>query len=81
MNKKYIQYNLQEAQEEIENILRNLTQAPDYPHQEFYRSMQHLIHHINIAWNSRSTSVEETENASESDLKRWGQFPSDIRLI
>jgi hypothetical protein len=81
MNKKYIQYNLEEAQEEIEVMLRSLKQKPDYTHEEFFRSMQHLIHHINIAWNARSTSTNEIENATPADLERWGQFPADIKLI
>ena len=81
MNTKYVRYNLQEAQEEIENILRQLQRGNEYPHAEFYSSMQHLIHHINIAWNTRHISELRTENASEADLVEWGKFPEDIRLI
>lgn len=81
MNLKYIRYNLEEAQEEIENILHNLKAGENYTHAEFYSSMQHLIHHMNIAWNSRSVPQQQTDSASEDDLKKWGQFPTDITLI
>lgn len=81
MNIKYIRYNLEEAQEEISNIMAQLKRGDLYSHAEFYSSMQHLIHHVNIAWNARETRSEETENASEQDLERWGKFPTDIRLI
>lgn len=82
MNLKYIGYNLQEAQEEIENILRNLQQKGEaYEHSSFYLSMQHLIHHFNIAWNARETRWEEAENASDENLKKWGEYPTDITLI
>lgn len=81
MNLKYIRYNLEEAQEEIENIMTQLKRGEPYDQSQFYSSMQHLIHHINIAWNSRHASPVETENATDDDLKRWGKFPTDITLI
>lgn len=81
MNLKYIHYNLEEAQEEIENILQQLKRGENYNHAEFYSSMQHLIHHINIAWNSRGTTAEQTSDASEEDLLKWSRYPTDIKLI
>lgn len=52
MNKQYIIYNLQDAQEEIEIILSKIRDE-NYTHEQLYRSFQHLIHHVNIAWNAR----------------------------
>ena len=81
MNLQYIRYNLEEAKEEIENIMGQLERRDDYSHAEFYSSMQHLIHHINIAWNARAVSADRTANATEDDLKNWGQFPQDLTLV
>lgn len=81
MNKKYIQYNLEEIQEELENIIRKLKSSKDYAPEEFYQSMQHLFHHANTAWNTRNLAPQETENASEADQERWGKYPTDMILI
>lgn len=78
MNVKYIAYNLQEAQEEIEIMLKKIQSGKEYAHEDFYKSMQHLIHHVNIAWNARNATEEEVE---ESDLDKWSHFPKDFKLI
>ena len=81
MNVKYIRYNMEEALDEIENIMNQLKRGDGYSHAEFSSSIQHLYHHINIAWNSRETTWEETEQASEEQLRKWGEYPDDIKLI
>ena len=78
MNLEYIQYNMQEIQEEIELILKGIKRGENYAHDEYYKSMQHLIHHVNIAWNTRNATTEEIES---HDLSYWSQFPTDINLI
>lgn len=77
MNKLFIGYNLQEAQEEIEIILKAMKTNPNYSHEEFYRSMQHLIHHVNIAYNGRNAPEQPTE----AQVEAYSQFPTDIKLI
>lgn len=79
LNKKNIIYNLQEAEEEIQLIMQKI-KNPHYTHEDLYRSMQHLIHHVNIAWNSRSSNKEIIE-LEEEEMKKWSQFPTDIKLI
>lgn len=81
MNNKYIYYNLEEIQEEIEIIMKGLKNNPQYSHDEFYKSMQHLFHHANIAWNARHTTSEEVEQSGDAEILKWSQFPTDIRLI
>lgn len=78
MNTKYIAYNLQEAQEEIELMLARIKTGKEYAHEDFYQSMQHLIHHVNIAWNARNVSEDEAEDL---ELSEWSHFPDDIKLI
>lgn len=80
MNKPYIIYNLQDAQEEIEIILQKI-RDPNYSHEQLYRSFQHLIHHVNIAWNAREESEEKTLEPSDKDIVAWSQYPKDLTLI
>lgn len=80
MNKPYVIYNLQEAQEEIEIILSKI-RDPNYSHEALYRSFQHLVHHVNIAWNSREKNESETLEPSDSDISEWSQYPKDLKLI
>ncbi len=81
MNLKYIRYNLSEVQEEIENILTRIKLGEGYSHSEFYSSMQHIFHHVNIAWNTRDIDEQITDQADECDLQKWSKTPSDITLI
>lgn len=81
MNNKYIQYNLEEAEEEIQIMLKQLRAKKEYSSEEFYSSMQHLYHHLNIAWNSRLTSWDEVEKSTSTDIENWGKFPTDITLL
>ncbi len=78
MNTSFIRYNLQEIQEELEVISSGLSRGEAYRHEDFYRSMQHVIHHVNIAWNARNASPAEVE---EGSLQKWSGFPKDIQLI
>jgi hypothetical protein len=43
--------------------------------------MQHLIHHVNIAWNARTVSDEMIENVSDEKMDEWSKFPQDIKLV
>jgi hypothetical protein len=78
LNRKFIQYNLEEIQEEVENTLKGIKRGDDYTQQDFYRAIQHIVHHVNIAWNARNATQVEVD---EGDLTRWSQYPTDLRLI
>ncbi len=80
MNKPYIIYNLQDAHEEIEIILSKI-KDPNDSHEQLYRSFQHLIHHVNIAWNARSEGETDTLEPTDENLAKWTQYPKDITLI
>lgn len=78
LNKKLIQYNLEEAQEEIEGMLEKVKSPGEYSETAYLHSMQHLIHHINIAWNARSVAPDDFEKTGRS---QWSHFPTDLKLI
>lgn len=81
MNKKFVRYNLEEVQEEVGLILRGLKADPDYTEERFYRAMQHIVHHVNIAWNARDIAEGAHEDATEEQLEQWGRYPTDFKLI
>jgi len=80
LNRKYIYYNLQEAQEEIDILLKNILKE-NYDHEQFYKSFQHLVHHVNIAWNARGISSEATSDPSDEEMLEWSKFPTDLKII
>jgi hypothetical protein len=80
LNNKFIYYNLEEAEEEIQ-IMKKALKTGLYTHEQYYRSMQHLIHHVNIAWNARTVTDELIENISDEKMDEWSKFPQDIKLV
>lgn len=80
MNKEWVLFHLREALEEIEETIKEIESEPDYDDPEFSVSMAHLYHHVNTAWNSRLCSDRESEESSESNFKKWRQFPTDIDM-
>jgi hypothetical protein len=84
LNATYIRYNLEEAHDEISHLLarfRHGTNGTRLTYEEFYDSMQSLIHHVNVAWNARVASPEETQDPPPPTFEKWGRFPTDITLM
>jgi len=81
MNTGFLLFNLREAQEEIEETIRELETNSDFGEPEFSVAMMHLYHHVNTAWNARNSTPEESKNGSDEDFNRWGNYPSDLELI
>lgn len=79
MNNKFIRYNFEEIQEEIEILMKKL--QGDISHAEFYSGVQHIYHHLNIAWNARATEPGIIPDLDDPRMEEWSQFPQDIKLI
>jgi hypothetical protein len=80
MNKGYIKYNLEEGQNQLEQIINELNSNSEYDFEDYIEDMTHLYHHINTAWNARSSTQEQSEKCSESDFMKWRVFPNDIEM-
>jgi len=80
MNKDYILLNLREVLEEVELLIRKLQNEPGCGEPEFRVSMMHAYHHMNIAWNARNSTKEQTFERTAEEFERWGQFPEDIHF-
>jgi len=79
MNTKFIIYNFQEIQEEVEILLHKA--GSGLSHEQFYKSVQHLYHHLNIAWNARSTEPGVVFDLDDPRMDLWKEFPKDLTLI
>lgn len=71
-------YNLEEAHEEIGLILRDYKRDSSYSEERFYRAMQHVMHHVNIAWNARDASATASEDPTDDQMRMWSEYPRDL---
>ena len=78
MNTDFLLFNLREAQEEIENTIRDLETDSDYGESEFSVAMMHLYHHVNTAWNARKSTPEQSKSCTDEDFNRWSRYPTDL---
>ena len=76
-NKYLISQNLEEAKEQIEEILNDLASNPEYSEQEFKVCLEHAYHHLNFAWNIRNVDESRAEACSENDFKEWSKYPKN----
>lgn len=81
LNKKLVAFHLSEAQEELQQMLSEISQDPEYGYGEFFVGMQHAYYHLNTAWNARDVSAAEAEPGSDELFNRWGSFPEDLPLM
>jgi hypothetical protein len=76
MNWKVVLSNVQEAREELEKLESQITSTNKPAEMEFELSIRHAYHHLNTAWNARHTETKKYKNQTDTDFKRWGQFPA-----
>lgn len=76
MNRKYIQFNLEEAQMELEQVLDDLKQDSTFNEHEYNASMSNIYHFLNTAWNARHASDSEAAQLSDDNYYLWREFPS-----
>ncbi len=81
MNLKNIKFHLEEAQEELDAIVNQISKNKDYEYGEFSVAMSHLYHHLNTAWNSRDASEKEVQECADQNFKKWRRFPRQDELI
>ena len=80
MNRDWVLFHLQQAEEELRQTIAELQSTEDYGSGEFSVAMTHAYHHLNMAWNSRNATAGAVQECAEEDLVRWRQFPADIYL-
>ena len=74
-NKDLIKSNIEEAKEQLEEIISDLEKDPEYSETEFQISLEHAYHHLNYAWNIRNIEEIRAGECSQKDYKEWSKFP------
>jgi hypothetical protein len=81
MNKQHVIFQLQEAEEQLQETLKNIQEDSEYEYGDFLVEMSHLYHHINTAWNSRESTEEDLNLCSEDNFNKWRKMPSNQELL
>ncbi len=69
-----LRYELDDAREHIETLLKDMTETDDFTDEDYAVSMAHIYAHLNRAWNRRNSDSEP--NSDQMD--NFSQFPTDI---
>lgn len=80
MNWEIIASNLGEAMRSIENILENLGH-PDLTGMRYKIEVEHILHHILIAWNARHASDEQYAEMSDENFVSWSTMHNDLHPL
>jgi hypothetical protein len=80
MMRDYVLWNLREAIEALEQLVREVESDSDYDDGQFEVDLNHVYHHVNTAWNARNVTAERIDASSAEDFKRWRQFPDDLDM-
>ena len=79
MNKRYTEFQLKEALEQLQQIISSINND-DFDDINLQLDMEHLYHHLNTAWNAINATDEDTDECSQTNFEKWRQFPTDIDL-
>lgn len=84
MNKDFVLFNLREAHESLQRIIKDIESQPDYDYGEYIVEMTHLYHHVNTAWNAQNINQErvkrKTYSSGDSFLKTISTYQNE-RLL
>jgi len=81
MNRDLVSFHLNEANEELQRTVAEVSRDPEYGEAELLTAMRHVYHHVNTAWNARDATFAEAEPGTDEQFNRWGQFPIDLPLV
>jgi len=71
-----LQYELADAQDGIESLLRDMAEDKEFSEIEFGIHMAHIYGHSNRAWNGRNATDEQHNDNILQD--EWSKLPSDL---
>lgn len=72
MNWRCIKGDLVEARDQINELIAKM----DAPCEgDYLVSIQHAMHHLNIAWNARRSALAKYQGMTTKDFNRWRKFP------
>ena len=72
-------YELEDAQEHLANLCKELNSNSEYGDIEFQIDIAHIYSHLNRAWNGRNATAQQSDD--ETLWRKWSQFPTDIEPL
>ncbi|QKG58637.1 hypothetical protein GKZ68_19590 [Hymenobacter sp. BRD128] len=73
-----LMYELIDAQDGIESLLRDMREDKEFSEIEFRIHMAHIYGHLNRAWNGRNATDQQWQADRMPD--EWNSFPTDSDL-
>lgn len=74
-----LRYELADAQDGIESLLRDMAEDKEFSEIEFSIHMAHIYGHLNRAWNGRNATDEQHNDNALQDA--WSKLPSDLHSL
>ena len=81
MNLEVILFHLLEAKEQLDSMITEIPDNPEYDIGEFRVEMGHVYHHLNTAWNGRDQADEQFKKCTDVDFAQFRRFPPDADLL
>ncbi len=72
-------YELEDAQEHLMNLCKEMNCNSEYSDIEFQIDIAHIYSHLNRAWNGRNATEKQSDD--EVLWRQWSQFPTDIEPL
>lgn len=73
-----IAYDLQDAAQELSEIMKLISSQTAIDKDEFNVRMAHLYSHLNTAWNVRNLTSNDLDSADGKQRDLWMKFPEDL---
>ncbi len=80
LNWDVVTSNLSEALEELQRLADVATDQQARNEVELQFRIEHVYHHLNVAWNARHATHQNYNQLTQDDFNLWGRFPTDVDL-
>jgi len=81
MNRKVVCFHLQEAAEQLNEMVERFESKAKYSAEEFEMDTGHLYHHLNTAWNGQNQTDAQHRKCDPSDFAKFRKFPKEREFI
>jgi hypothetical protein len=80
MKKEIALLHLREAKQELDEMISEIEQEPDFDLDGYYVSFEHIYDHLNTTWNCRKETDSRIEKCNKEDFFAWRNFPKDFDM-
>ena len=75
-NREIIIANIEESIEQLQEIVKEMSNNPEYSEVEFQIDIEHAYHHMNFSWNIRNEQFKDVTLCSDKNYKQWSKYPA-----